>query len=70
MGEGNKKLSKRDPQSSLNLYREEGYLPEGLINYLALLGWSMGEDREFFSRSSWRPPSASTGSAPTRPGST
>jgi glutamyl-tRNA synthetase len=50
MGEGNKKLSKRDPQSSLNLYREEGYLPEGLLNYLALLGWSMGEDREFFSK--------------------
>ena len=49
MGEGNKKLSKRDPQSSLNMYREEGYLPEGLVNYLALLGWSMGEDREFFS---------------------
>ena len=50
MGEGNKKLSKRDPQSSLNHYREEGYLPEGLLNYLALLGWSMGEDREFFSK--------------------
>ena len=50
MGEGNKKLSKRDPQSSLNMYREEGYLPEGLVNYLALLGWSMGEDREFFSK--------------------
>jgi glutamyl-tRNA synthetase len=50
MGEGNKKLSKRDPQSSLNLYREQGFLPEGLLNYLALLGWSMGEDREFFSK--------------------
>ncbi len=50
MGEGNKKLSKRDPQSSLKLYREEGFLPEGLANYLALLGWSMGEDREFFSK--------------------
>jgi glutamyl-tRNA synthetase len=50
MGEGNRKLSKRDPQSSLNLYRQEGYLPEGLLNYLALLGWSMGEDREFFSK--------------------
>ena len=49
MGEGNKKLSKRDPQSSLNLYREEGYLPEGLLNYLALLGWSAGADLEFFS---------------------
>ncbi|MDA8435377.1 MAG: glutamate--tRNA ligase [Actinomycetales bacterium] len=49
MGEGNKKLSKRDPQSSLNLYREQGYLPEGLLNYLALLGWSAGNDLEFFS---------------------
>ncbi len=49
MGEGNKKLSKRDPQSSLNLYRAEGYLPEGLLNYLALLGWSAGDDLEFFS---------------------
>lgn len=48
MGEGNTKLSKRDPQSSLQMYRDEGYLPEALLNYLALLGWSMGEDREFF----------------------
>ncbi|MGV1005677.1 MAG: glutamate--tRNA ligase [Candidatus Nanopelagicales bacterium] len=50
MGEGNKKLSKRDPQSSLAMYRQEGYLPEGLLNYLALLGWSMGDDQEFFSK--------------------
>lgn len=49
MGEKNKKLSKRDPESSLSLYRREGFLPEGLMNYLALLGWSFGEDREFFS---------------------
>jgi glutamyl-tRNA synthetase len=49
MGEGNKKLSKRDPQSSLNLYRESGYLPEGLLNYLALLGWSIADDRDIFS---------------------
>ncbi|MDT0269381.1 glutamate--tRNA ligase [Streptomyces sp. DSM 44915] len=48
MGEGNKKLSKRDPQSSLNLYREAGFLPEGLLNYLALLGWSLAEDRDVF----------------------
>ena len=48
MGEGNKKLSKRDPESSLAMYREQGYLPEGLLNYLALLGWSPGDDREFF----------------------
>jgi glutamyl-tRNA synthetase len=49
MGEGNKKLSKRDPQASLNAYREAGYLPEGLLNYLALLGWSIADDRDIFS---------------------
>lgn len=48
MGEGNKKLSKRDPESSLQMYRDTGYLPEALANYLALLGWSPGDDREFF----------------------
>ncbi|NLU69797.1 glutamate--tRNA ligase [Streptomyces sp. HNM0574] len=49
MGEGNKKLSKRDPESSLNLYRERGFLREGLLNYLSLLGWSISEDRDIFS---------------------
>ncbi len=49
MGEGNKKLSKRDASSSLDLYRQRGFLPEGLLNYLALLGWSIGGDREVFS---------------------
>lgn len=49
MGEGNKKLSKRDPQSSLNLYRERGFLPEGLLNYLSLLGWSLSADQDVFS---------------------
>lgn len=48
MGEGNKKLSKRDPQASLNLYRERGFLPAGLLNYLSLLGWSISEDRDIF----------------------
>jgi glutamyl-tRNA synthetase len=48
-GEGNKKLSKRDPQSNLDVYRERGFLPEGLANYLALLGWSIAEDRDIFS---------------------
>lgn len=48
MGEGNKKLSKRDPQSHFNTYVEQGYLPEAMANYLALLGWSIGDDREFF----------------------
>ncbi|TDU82431.1 glutamyl-tRNA synthetase [Kribbella voronezhensis] len=48
MGEGNKKLSKRDPSSSLGEYMERGFLPEGLLNYLALLGWSIGDDRDVF----------------------
>jgi glutamyl-tRNA synthetase len=47
-GEGNRKLSKRDPESNLFLYRERGFLPEGLLNYLALLGWSISEDRDVF----------------------
>ncbi|MCW2506035.1 MAG: glutamyl-tRNA synthetase [Actinomycetia bacterium] len=49
VGEGSKKLSKRDPTSSLLLYRERGFLPEGLLNYLALLGWAIAEDRDIFS---------------------
>ncbi|GAB3050219.1 glutamate--tRNA ligase [Sediminivirga luteola] len=49
MGEGNKKLSKRDPQSNLFLHRDNGFIPEGLINYLALLGWSIGPERDVFS---------------------
>ncbi|RBY86346.1 glutamate--tRNA ligase [Blastococcus sp. TF02A-30] len=49
MGEGSKKLSKRDPQSNFDVYRERGFLPEGLINYLALLGWSIADDRDVFS---------------------
>jgi glutamyl-tRNA synthetase len=48
MGEGNKKLSKRDPESNLFLHRENGFIPEGLLNYLALLGWSIGPDRDVF----------------------
>ena len=50
MGEGNRKLSKRDPESALQMYRDQGYLPEALLNYLALLGWSMGDDQEFFGK--------------------
>ena len=49
MGEGNKKLSKRDPEAHLFLYREQGFIPEGLLNYLALLGWAIGPDRDVFS---------------------
>jgi len=49
MGPGNRKLSKRDPGGGLATYEERGFLPEGLLNYLALLGWSIGDDREIFS---------------------
>lgn len=49
MGEGNKKLSKRDPESNLFLHREAGMIPEGLANYLALLGWAIAPDRDIFS---------------------
>ncbi|MCU1569250.1 MAG: glutamyl-tRNA synthetase [Pseudarthrobacter sp.] len=48
MGQGNKKLSKRDPESSLFLHRERGYIPEGLLNYLSLLGWSLSADEDIF----------------------
>ena len=49
MSEGNKKLSKRDPESSLFLLRDKGFTPEGLLNYLALLGWGIAPDRDVFS---------------------
>ncbi|MCU1570180.1 MAG: glutamate--tRNA ligase [Naasia sp.] len=48
LGEGNKKLSKRDPESNLFHHRERGFVPEGLVNYLALLGWSLTHDRDVF----------------------
>ncbi len=47
---GTKKLSKRDPQADLFLHRERGFIHEGLLNYLALLGWSIAPDRDVFSR--------------------
>ena len=50
MGEGNKKLSKRDPESNLLHHRSRGFIPEGLLNYLSLLGWSLAPDRDVFSR--------------------
>ena len=49
MGDGNKKLSKRDPESSLFHHRDRGFIPEGLVNYLSLLGWSLTHDRDVFS---------------------
>jgi glutamyl-tRNA synthetase len=49
LGDSNKKLSKRDPQSNLFLHRERGFIPEGLLNYLALLGWGIADDHDVFS---------------------
>lgn len=49
LGDGNKKLSKRDPQSNLFLHRDRGFIPEGLLNYLALLGWGIADDHDLFS---------------------
>lgn len=49
LGEGTRKLSKRDPQSNLFAHRDRGFIPEGLLNYLALLGWSIAGDRDVFS---------------------
>ena len=50
-GESNRKLSKRDPQSDLFQYRRDGFIAEGLVNYLALLGWSLPviPERDVFS---------------------
>ena len=47
--ERGKKMSKRDPRSFLLKYRDEGYLPEGLLNYVATMGWAISGDRDVFS---------------------
>lgn len=54
MGEGNKRLSKRDRGSGLVEYIERGFLPEGILNYLALLGWGISEDRDVFTMAEMR----------------
>ena len=46
MGADNTKLSKRNGEVSIAWYRDKGFLPEAICNYLALLGWSPGDDRE------------------------
>ena len=45
-----KPYSKRDGAAFVGEYREQGYLPEALFNYLLLLGWNPGDDREVLSR--------------------
>ena len=48
--DGNKKLSKRDGAKSILQYRDEGFLPEAMLNFLASLGWNDGTEQEIFSR--------------------
>lgn len=50
LGPDKKRLSKRHGATSLSEYRERGYLPEAVVNFLALLGWSPGDDREVMTR--------------------
>jgi glutamyl-tRNA synthetase len=50
MGSDGHKLSKRHGSTSLRDFRMQGYLPEAIINYITLLGWSYDETREFFTK--------------------
>jgi glutamyl-tRNA synthetase len=50
LGPDKKRLSKRHGATSVGEYETQGYLPEAMINFLALLGWSPGGDRELFAR--------------------
>ncbi len=50
IGEDRKKLGKRHGAITWEEFKKLGYLPEGVINYLALLGWNPGDDREFFTK--------------------
>lgn len=50
LGEDRSKLSKRHGATSCNQFREEGYLPDAMINYLALLGWNDGTDKDIYTR--------------------
>ncbi|NOY35600.1 MAG: glutamate--tRNA ligase [bacterium] len=49
LGADRSKLSKRHGAASVNEYRENGYLPEALVNFMAFLGWNPGDEREIFS---------------------
>lgn len=50
LGEDRSRLSKRHGATSIAEYKEAGYLPYGIVNYLALLGWSPGNNREIIKR--------------------
>ncbi|MCG2712172.1 MAG: glutamate--tRNA ligase [Candidatus Omnitrophica bacterium] len=49
-GEDGSRMSKRHGATAISEYRKQGYLPEALINYLALLGWNPGTNKEIFSK--------------------
>ncbi|PIR92008.1 glutamate--tRNA ligase [Candidatus Falkowbacteria bacterium CG10_big_fil_rev_8_21_14_0_10_44_15] len=51
LGQNKKKLSKREGDASVEDFKNKGYLPEALINYIALLGWNPGTEQEIFSLS-------------------
>ncbi len=50
MGHDGQKLSKRHGSTSVQEFREQGYVPEAMVNYISLLGWSWDGEREFFTR--------------------
>ncbi|OQX91121.1 MAG: hypothetical protein B6D57_00855 [Candidatus Coatesbacteria bacterium 4484_99] len=50
LGPDRKRLSKRHGATSISAYRDDGYLPCAMFNFLSLLGWSAGEDREIMSK--------------------
>ncbi len=50
LGSDRTRLSKRHGATSIDFYRDKHYLPEAMVNYLALLGWSLDDKRELFSK--------------------
>lgn len=50
LGKDKSRLSKRHGATSVQAYHQEGYLPDAMVNFLALLGWSMGNDQELISK--------------------
>src|SRR6185436_10006320 len=50
LGPDKKRLSKRHGATSVTEYERQGILPEAMVNFLALLGWSPGDDRELMTR--------------------
>lgn len=50
MGKDGQKLSKRHGSTAVKDFREAGYLPEAILNYISLLGWSFDDKTEFFTR--------------------